>query len=84
MHSASEKTLLDVMKFHNQGGKKNRYLDEKIRPLNLSDEEMNDLVEFMRALTSVNVLRRAQQTSPQTRVPVLLPRAIELRTSRKL
>lgn len=84
MHNAAEKTLLDVMKFYNQGGKINRYLDEKIRPLNLSDEEMNDLVEFMRALTSVNVLRRAQQASPQNRVPVFLQRATELRTSRKL
>ena len=73
MHNASEKTLLDVMKFYNQGGKKNRYLDEKIRPLNLSDEELSDLVEFMRALTSDSVLRRAQQTNPQTRTPVVLP-----------
>ena len=69
MHNASEKTLLDVMKFYNQGGIKNGYLDEKIQPLNLSDEELSDLVEFMRALTSDSVLRRAQQTSPQTRTP---------------
>lgn len=67
MHNASEKTLLDVMKFYNQGGIENRYLDQKIRPLNLKDEELSDLVEFMRALTSDSVLRRAQQTSPQTR-----------------
>lgn len=73
MHNASEKTLLDVMKFYNQGGIKNRYLDEKIRPLNLNDGELSDLVEFMRALTSDSVLRRAQQTSPQTRTPVVLP-----------
>jgi cytochrome c peroxidase len=75
MHNASEKTLLDVMKFYNEGSKKNRYLDEKIRPLNLSDEELSDLVEFMRALTSDSVLRRAQQTSPQSRTPVVLPLA---------
>lgn len=82
MHNASEKTLLDVMKFYNQGGEKNRFLDKKIRPLNLSDEELSDLVEFMRALTSDSVLRRAQQTNPQTRTPVVLPFA-GLRTSRK-
>lgn len=76
MHNASEKTLLDVMRFYNEGGKKNGYLDEKIRPLNLTDEELSDLVEFMRALTSDSVLRRAQQTSPQTRTPAVLPTAI--------
>ena len=68
MHNASEKTLLDVMKFYNQGGKNYRYLDEKIRPLNLSDEDLSDLVEFMRALTSDSILRRAQRTGPQTRI----------------
>jgi cytochrome c peroxidase len=73
MHNASEKTLLDVMRFYNEGGKKNQYLDEKIRPLNLSEKELSDLVEFMRTLTSDSVLRRAQQTSPQTRTPVVLP-----------
>ena len=72
MHNASEKTLLDVMKFYNEGGIKNRYLDEKIRPLNLNDEELSQLVEFMRSLTSDSVLRRAQQSSPQTRTPVVL------------
>lgn len=82
MHNGSEKTVLDVMNFYNQGGNKNRYLDEKLRPLNLSDKELSDLVEFMRALTSNSVLRRAQQTSPQTRTPVVLPFA-GLRTSRK-
>ena len=70
MHNASEKTLLDVMRFYNEGGKRSPYLDEKLRPLNLSDEELSDLVEFMRALTSDSVLRRSQQSSPQTRTPV--------------
>lgn len=73
MHNASQKTLLDVMRFYNEGGKKNRYLDRKIRPLNLSEEELSDLVEFMRALTSDSVLQRAQRTTPQTRTPVSLP-----------
>lgn len=76
MHNAAEKTLLDVMRFYNDGGKKNRYLDQKIRPLNLSEEELSDLVEFMRALTSDSVLRRAQQTTPQTRTPVIVPIAV--------
>jgi cytochrome c peroxidase len=67
MHNAAEKTLLDVVRFYNRGGEKNRYLDARISPLGLTDSEMSDLVEFMRALTSDDVLRRAQTTRPQTR-----------------
>lgn len=73
MHEGSQKTLLDVVRFYNRGGDANPYLDERIRPLNLNDREMNDLVEFMRSLTSDEVLRRAQIAKPQTRTPVTLP-----------
>lgn len=73
MHDGSEKTLLDVVKFYNRGGRPNPYLDGEVRPLNLTEGEMNDLVEFMRALTSDDVLRLAQNTSPQTREPALAP-----------
>jgi cytochrome c peroxidase len=69
MHDGSEKTLLDVVRFYNRGGERNRALDSRIRPLGLSDAEMNELVEFMRALTSDDVLRQAQRTRPQTRSP---------------
>jgi len=73
MHDGSHKTLLDVVKFYNRGGEANPYLDRRISPLNLNDEEMNSLVEFMRSLTSDEVLRRTQATTPQTRVAVTLP-----------
>lgn len=69
MHDGSEKTLLDVVRFYNRGGERNPSLDSRMRPLHLSDAEMNDLVEFMRALTSDDVLRQAQRTRPQTRNP---------------
>lgn len=72
MHNASEKTLLDVVRFYNRGGEPNTYLDRRMRPLNLTDEEMNNLVEFMRALTSEEVMRRAQTARPQTRATVFL------------
>jgi cytochrome c peroxidase len=71
MHNAAEKTLLDVVKFYNRGGEKNGYLDKDVRPLNLTDAEMSDLVEFMRALTSDEVMRRAQSSRPQTRLSAL-------------
>ena len=70
MHNASEKTLLDVVKFYNRGGRPNPYLDRRIRPLNLTEEETNQLVEFMRALTSDDVMRRTQNARPQTRTRV--------------
>jgi cytochrome c peroxidase len=67
MHDGSEKILFDVVKFYNRGGEKNAYPDQRMRPLGLTDDEMNCLVEFMRALTSDDVLRQAQSISPQTR-----------------
>ncbi|OGT31259.1 MAG: cytochrome-c peroxidase [Gammaproteobacteria bacterium RBG_16_51_14] len=52
MHDGSQKTLEEVVDFYNQGGEKNPVLDSGIRPLNLTDQEKKDLVEFMKALTS--------------------------------
>jgi cytochrome c peroxidase len=72
MHEGSQKTLLDVVRFYNRGGEANPYLDARIRPLHLTEDEMNCLVEFMRSLTSDEVLRRAQTTKPQTRTPATL------------
>jgi len=70
MHNGSEKTLIDVVRFYNRGGNANANQDERMHTLNLSDEEMNGLVEFMRALTSDDVLRQAQSSKPQTRTAV--------------
>jgi len=70
MHNGSQKTLIDVIRFYNRGGNANTHLDVLMHPLNLSEQEMNDLVEFMRALTSDDVLRQLQSTSPQTRTPM--------------
>ncbi|MDQ3667074.1 MAG: cytochrome-c peroxidase, partial [Acidobacteriota bacterium] len=69
MHNGSLKTLLDVVRFYNQGGTNNPNLDQKIRPLNLNEKEMSNIVEFLRALTSDEVLLRAQSSKPQTRTP---------------
>ena len=73
MHDGSEKTLLDVVRFYIKGGEPNPNLDQRMRPLRLTDQEMSELVEFMRALTSDDVLRQAQRARPQTRSPVVLP-----------
>jgi cytochrome c peroxidase len=77
MHDGSIRTLLDVIRFYNQGGLKNPLLDEKMVPLNLTEQEMNALVEFLRALTSDDVLRQVQSSKPQTRT------AVEVRASKQ-
>ena len=73
MHNGSLRTLIDVIRFYNQGGQKNPNLDNKMRALNLNEKEINELVEFLRALTSDEVLRTAQSAKPQTRIAVRLP-----------
>jgi len=69
MHDGSIKTLLDVVKFYNRGGEPNPNLDPESKPLDLTDAELNDLVEFLRSLTSDDVLKQVQTLTPQTRLP---------------
>jgi cytochrome c peroxidase len=51
MHDGTLKTLWDVMDHYNKGGETNRYLDGGIEPLNLSENEINDVVAFLFMLT---------------------------------
>lgn len=69
MHNGSEKTLMDVIKFYDKGGEANANLDGGMRPLKLTDQEKDDLVEFMKTLTSDSVRERAKNTKAQTRAP---------------
>jgi cytochrome c peroxidase len=50
MHDGSMKTLDEVVEFYNRGGNKNSNLDPLISPLNLSKEEKDALVAFLKAL----------------------------------
>ena len=50
MHDGSIKTLNDVVEFYNRGGGKNPHLDPAIKPLNLTKDEIADLVAFLKAL----------------------------------
>lgn len=65
MHDGSLKTLRDVIVHYNNGGvgktgdKVNPYLSGGIRPLNLTDPEIDDLVAFMQALTSPQYAKQA-------------------------
>jgi cytochrome c peroxidase len=51
MHDGSLKTLWDVVDHYNKGGETNAYLDGGIEPLNLSEDEINDVVAFLFSLT---------------------------------
>jgi cytochrome c peroxidase len=52
-HDGSQATLWDVVDHYNHGdGVKDPWLDEDIQPLGLSELEIDDLVEFLAALTS--------------------------------
>lgn len=58
MHDGSLKTLRDVVEHYNNGGITNKndrvndFLSGGIRPLNLTDDEISDLVAFLESLTS--------------------------------
>jgi len=55
MHDGSLHTLRQVVEFYNQGGVPNEVLSPLIKPLGLTDEEIDDLVAFMNALTGSNI-----------------------------
>ena len=50
MHDGSIATLREVVEFYNRGGEKNPWLDPKIKPLNLTEAEIDALVALMQAL----------------------------------
>lgn len=58
MHDGSLETLEDVVEFYNNGGRVNEddpinpFQSGGIRPLDLTDRQQADLVEFLKALTS--------------------------------
>lgn len=51
MHDGSQKTLLEVVEWYAKGGHPNKHLSEKIQKLELTEQDKQDLVAFMEALT---------------------------------
>lgn len=51
MHDGSMATLEEVMDLYNRGGEKNPFLGS-VRVLDLTDQEMEDVIAFMNSLTS--------------------------------
>jgi len=50
-HDGSARTLADVVKFYNEGGKMNVAREWDLAPLALTDQEQRDLVAFLESLT---------------------------------
>ena len=51
MHNGSEASLEAVVRFYNKGGNSKQGTDKLIKPLNLSNQEIQELVAFLGALT---------------------------------
>ncbi|MGY8747547.1 MAG: cytochrome-c peroxidase [Pirellulales bacterium] len=61
MHDGSIKTLREVVEFYNRGGDpRDPSLDKKMAPLNLSNQEIDFLVEFLKALSGESVLNPSE------------------------
>jgi cytochrome c peroxidase len=65
MHDGRFATLIEVVEFYNQGGIKNPFQDPLIIPLNLTDQEKRDVVEFLNALNGEGYL-----VTPPTQFPM--------------
>lgn len=73
-HNGSAKSLTDVVRFYNEGGSPAGTFpgtkDERLVPLNLTEGEIADLVEFLKALTGqpipTELTRNTAATGPVT------------------
>jgi cytochrome c peroxidase len=55
MHNGNLASLREVVEFYNRGGIANENLDPLIKPLHLSNQEVDDLTVFLETLTGDNV-----------------------------
>lgn len=58
MHDGRMNTLEEVVSFFNSGGAHHPNKNDKIHPLNLTDEEQKQLVSFMKTLTDWNFVQQ--------------------------
>jgi len=58
MHDGSEGTLESVVQFYNRGGDQDTNKSKQIKKLNLTDQEVSDLVAFLGALTDPLDIKR--------------------------
>jgi len=61
-HDGSAATLADVIRFYNQGGNANTNRDWELQAINLTEAEQQDLLEFLKCLTSDDARQQSSQT----------------------
>lgn len=64
MHDGSLETLRDVIEHYNRGGTANPHLDPRMQTLNLTREEIDSLLTFLRALEGQGYQDRAPAAFP--------------------
>ena len=81
MHHGSLETLWDVVEFFNKGGERNPFLDAEMKPLGLTASEVDDLVNFLGALTSDRFAELRAAELDRQRTSYLYRRAVQRATS---
>ena len=72
MHNGSFFDLTEVVEFYNDGGGVNEFAANKtklLKPLNLSDEEIEDLVAFIESLSGPNIQMSTPKLPPYAPLP---------------
>ena len=67
MHNGSMPTLEDVVKFYQSLNKETYYssnVDERIKKINLTDQDVTDIVEFLKTLTDDSFLKNMAFANP--------------------
>lgn len=64
MHDGRFATLEEVLNHYNAGGQGHANSDALMRPLNLTDQEKQDLIEFLRGLTDEQFLNDSTLSNP--------------------
>ena len=77
MHDGSLETLWDVVEFFNKGGERNPFLDAEMKPLGLTESEVDDLVNFLGALTSDRFAELRAAELDRQRTTYLYRRAVQ-------
>jgi cytochrome c peroxidase len=65
MHDGSIPTLRDVVKRYNDGGVKNPWLSVRIKPLHLSEQDVDALVAFLESLAGEGYQDTPPKSFPQ-------------------
>ncbi|MCP4248273.1 MAG: cytochrome-c peroxidase [bacterium] len=65
MHDGSHKTLLEVVEFYNRGGEANPHLSPKMKPLELTPDEVAAIVAMLEALDGRGYEDQAPNAFPQ-------------------